>query len=215
MISNPTIEELHNDEEFRLLKKLEHGQVKEFVLSEVKKGGRLIRFYQGYQTLMIITGILFIVISVVKALKGEAGSFKYSAAALIFGFTVMIILHELIHGAAFKLTGVPKVTYGAYLKEFMFYAEADRYVLNRKQFTVVALAPLITVKIVTLTGIILFLSHPAVYFFIVLMSLHSLFCAGDITLLSYFYSYGEEIFTYDNRAERKSYYYLKKQLNQK
>jgi hypothetical protein len=43
------------------------------------------------------------------------------------------------------------------------------------------------------------------------MCAHSLFCAGDIGLLSIFYKFGDaEVYTYDVKAEKTSYYYRKK-----
>ena len=93
----------------------------------------------------------------------------------------------------------------------MFFAEADRHVMNRGQFGFVALTPLVVIKAVSIYGIILFFNQPSVYFFIILMSLHSLFCAGDIGFLSFFYSAPGEFYVYDNKSENKSYYFRKKE----
>jgi len=66
------------------------------------------------------------------------------------------------------------------------------------------------VKLISIAGIIVFFEQPAVFFFIILMCLHSLFCAGDIALLSFFYQNSDEIYTYDNKNEKKSYYFRKR-----
>ena len=140
--------------------------------------------------------------------RGFSEPFFFTIAGVIFTLSFLIVIHELLHGLALKVTGAPKVTYGGYLKKFVFYAEADRHVLNREQFKLVALLPLVVVKILTLGGILFFWTSPAVYFFILLMSAHSLFCAGDIGLLSFFYNDDEnEIFTFDVKDEKTSYFY--------
>ena len=120
----------------------------------------------------------------------------------------LIVAHELLHGLAIKITGAKKVNYGAYFRKFIFYAEADKHILNKKQFAFIALAPLVVIKIFTVLGTILFFHHPLVYFLVFVMCAHSLFCAGDIGLLSIFYNNGKtEIFTFDVKDEKKSYYF--------
>ena len=130
---NPSIDSLKNNPDYTLVAELQHHEIKSFVLDQIQKNSRIIRIYLIYQMIMIALGALFLGISVIKAFSGEIDKLYYSLGAIVFSFTLLIIIHELIHGAAFKLVGVPKVTYGAILKQFVFYAEADLQVLNRKQ----------------------------------------------------------------------------------
>ncbi len=207
-MANPTIEALQNSGKFELIAELNHQEIKEFVLHQLMKNTKIIQGFMIYQVVMIITGIFFFTRSVVLALHNQINPLIYSLAALLFCFTLLIVIHEMLHGIALKITGARKLHFGGYIKKFIFYAEADRHVLNRKQFELVALAPLVVVKLITLIGIILFLYHPVFYFLIFVMSAHSLFCAGDIGLLSIFYHEpGVEIYTYDLKAEKKSYYF--------
>ena len=164
-----------------------------------------------YQMVMVVVGLFFFTRSMVLAFHEELMPLYYSLAALIFTFTFLIVIHELLHGLALKIAGAQNLSFGAYWDKFIFYAEADRHVLNREQFELVALMPLIVVKLLTLGGLILFISHPVSYFFIFLMSAHSLFCAGDIGLLSIFYrNKSEDIFTFDVKSEKRSYYFRRK-----
>ena len=137
-----------------------------------------------YQFGMVILGLAFAVLGIIRFFRGENRNLTFILYSLFFSFTLLIPIHELLHGLSLKIVGAPRVTYGANLKKFVFYAEADHFVLNRKKFNLVALAPLVVIKIVSLAGIIIFFSHPAACFFVLLMCLHSLFCAGDIGLLS-------------------------------
>jgi hypothetical protein len=161
-----------------------------------------------YQVLMILVGIFFFTRSIVLAFQSFNEPLYYSLTAFVFSFSVLIVIHELLHGIALKLVGAKQVTFGGYLQKFIFYAEADRFVINRKQFAFIALTPLFTVKLITLIAILFFFNHPFFYFLIFVMSAHSLFCAGDIGLLSVFYkNKNSEIFTFDVKAEKTSYFY--------
>ncbi|HKJ79383.1 MAG TPA: DUF3267 domain-containing protein [Prolixibacteraceae bacterium] len=205
---NPTIDELQNDEKYEKLAELSHNQIKEFVINQLSQPSRMITGYMLYQVMMIITGLFFFARAVIFALRGIFDPLYYTLAALVFTFTFLIFFHEMLHGLALKITGAKKLSFGAYWKKFIFYAEADRHVLNRNQFKLVALTPLVVVKSLTAIGILLFFAHPVFYFFIFVMSAHSLFCAGDIGLLSIFYRYkNEAIFTFDVKAEKRSYFF--------
>lgn len=208
--NKPSIEDLKNGEGYELLTEVEHDEIKPFVLSQLEKGGWLVKGFMVYQTVMVLLGLFIFTRALVFSFKGIYEPLWYSIGTILFCLTVLVIIHELLHGIAIKLAGAKNVRYGAYFKKFIFYAEADRHVFNRRQFAFVALAPLAVVKLITLIGIIIFFSHPLVYVFTLIMCIHSLFCAGDIALLSVFYSTQSEVFTFDIKEERKSYYFRKK-----
>ena len=173
-MTNPTIEELQNEEQYELVAKLNHEQIKEFVIRQLTESSKIVFSYMIYQFLMILLGLFFLTRTVVLAFQDSFQPLYISLATLLFCFSVLIVIHEIIHGIALKFTGAKKVRYGGYFKKFIFYAEADRHVLNRKQFAFVALAPLVTVQFVTLVGIAFTLSQTWVYFWIILMAAHSL-----------------------------------------
>ncbi len=209
-MANPGIEQLQDSNKFELIAKLNHTEIKEFVIEQLTGNGRLIRFFMYYQVAMIIIGIFFFTRSIVKAFHGIMQPLYFTLAALVFCFSLLIVIHELLHAFALLFTGAQRINFGGYLKKFIFYAEADRHVLNRSQFAFVALAPLVAIKIISLAGLIIFIHQPFFYFFIFLMCAHSLFCAGDIGLLSIFYTEKEsDIYTFDVQAEKTSYYYRK------
>jgi len=208
-MANPTIEELQNSDRFELVARLKHTEIKNFVIEQISKtSSTLVKVYMFYQLLMVLTGMFFLARAIVFVFRIYYEPFLISALAIIFSLSFLIVVHEALHGAALKLTGAKHVAFGGYLKKFIFYAEADRHVLNRKQFAFIALTPLIVVKIITLVGIILFLNQPLFYFFLIVMSAHSLFCAGDIGLLSVFYDDTEKkVYTFDLKDEKTSYFY--------
>jgi|LSQX01.1.fsa_nt_gb hypothetical protein len=208
--SNPTLEELQNSDEYEQIAILEHTEVKEFVMEQLSGDSRRIRGFMVYQLVMILAGLLFATRPIVLAIHGDFHPLYWLIGAVVFSFTLLIFIHELLHLFAFKLTGAPHVKIGGYIRQFIFYAEADQHVLNRKQFIFVALTPLIAVKIITLAGIFFTFHHPAFYFWMFIMSVHSLFCAGDIGMIAFFDRFPDsEIFTFDMRATGQSYFYKK------
>ena len=207
-MANPTIDELRNSGKYELLAQLNHRQIKEFVINQLSESGIIIKTYMIYQLVMILAGIFFFTRSIVLAFQSSVEPLYFSLAALVFSFSVLVVIHELLHGIALKIIGAPKVNFGGYLMKFIFYAEADQFVINHKQFAFIALTPLLVVKLITLIGIIFFFDQPVFYFLIFVMSSHSLFCAGDIGLLSVFFKNKNiEIFTFDVKEEKTSYFY--------
>ncbi len=208
MKKNPSIKELFDEDGFELIKTLDHTQIKEFVFEQIGKGGKLTFWYMIYQLAMIILAVALFIYTIYKAFKGDYSLVLFSGLALLFSFSAMVVIHELLHGIALKLLGAPQIRYGGYLKKFIFYAEASGFVLNRKQFYFVALTPFVVIKFISLLGIVLFLHHPIWCFFFLVMSLHSLFCAGDIGLMSFFEQHkNSEVYTFDNHSEKRSYYF--------
>jgi len=207
-MTNPTIEELQNSEKYELVTELEHRQIKAFVIEQITTESKLIKGFMIYQGIMILVGLFFATRPIVLAMRGNTEPLFYLLGAIVFTFTLLVIIHELLHLLALKITGARKVKIGGYLKNFIFYAEADRHVLNRKQFALVALTPLMVVKVITLIAIFLTIGEPVFYFWMFVMSAHSLFCAGDIGMLSFFYRFpGSEVYTFDVKEEKRSYFF--------
>ncbi len=207
----PSIEELNNPDAFELYASVEQNRIKDFVLQQVMSDKKMIPVYMVYQTLLFITGIFFLTRSVVLAFKGHPLFLLCTAAAVVFSLTLLVVIHELLHGTALKLAGAPKVTYGGILSKFIFFAEADRFVLGKRTFLLVAFTPLVVVNVITLTGIIIFFHTPLLYFFLVVMVIHSFFCSGDVALATIFYRFpGRDTFTYDIAEEKKTFYFFRK-----
>ncbi len=206
MNTNPTITELNNSANFEQLESIYQPQIKEFIKTHMQKNNTIVPIFMIYQLLMVLLGGFIIVRAFVLAYKGDFDYFIISILTLIFCFTLLIVFHELIHGIALKIIGAPKISFGAHFKKFIFFAEADQFVMNKRQFYFVAILPLVVIKIVSLLGIAFFWNSPSIYIFLILMSIHSLFCAGDIGLIAYM-NQGKVVYTYDNKAEKTSYFF--------
>jgi len=132
--------------------------------------------------------------------------FAYFSYGIAIAFA-LLPLHEYIHVLAYKSQGATNTSYDANLKKFYFMALADKFVANKKEFEVVALAPFIIIT-----------SLLTVLFFIVntnwtltissVLLAHTAMCSGDFGLLSYFeFNKKKQVVTYDDIENKISYFY--------
>ena len=206
-----TPEDLQNNSSFELLSEVSHQNLREFVVEQIKREKYIIRFYSAYQGIMLGILIYIITRSVVFSVKGQPEKLLSIGLAMLFSFTALIIIHELLHALAYLLTGARKISFGVILKKFVFYALADRQVIAPRAFHIVALAPFVVVKLVCLVVIFATGDIQLRYFFMTIMCLHSLFCAGDMAMLAFYNLHrGKEIYNFDNRSEGKTYFYIRK-----
>jgi len=206
-----TPEDLHNNSEFELLAEVSHQKLREFVVEQISEEKYIIRIYSVYQVIMMILFIFLLTRSIVLVFKGISELIISISLALLFSFSILIVIHELLHALAYLLSGARKISFGVVLKKFTFYALADRQVIASRAFHFVALAPFVVIKLICLAGTIVFYNQQLMYFFLSIMCLHSLFCAGDLAMLAFYnLNRGKEIYNYDNRSEGKTYFYIRK-----
>jgi hypothetical protein len=212
MNPKPTIEDLNDPEKFELFASVDQSRIKEFVLQQVMSDKKIIPIYMIYQTLLFLTGIFFFTRTIILAYRGNFVFLLITIGAVFFSFTLLVAIHELLHGIALKLAGAPKVTYGGILQKFIFFAEAENFILGKRSFLFVAFTPFVVMQVITVAGMIFWYSVPFLYFFLTVMVIHSFFCSGDVALVTIFYRFpGRDTFTYDNSAEKKNYYFVRKQ----
>lgn len=194
-----------------MIEVLEHSQMKNFIKRELagNQGWGLIgKMYQGM-------GLLLFGFTLIKAFapfmrNGETQMLEWMGWGLLFCFSGLIVIHELLHFFAYLAVGARKLSFGMKLKQFIFYVQADKQVLNYNQFKVVALAPVVVVAVVSIAGAIIWFEQPLYYFFLTVLAVHSLFCVGDLAMLCYFENRSEDkIYTFDGKEEGKTYYYKK------
>ena len=148
---------------------------------------------------------------IVLSIKGHSELLIEIGLSIGFSLSALIVIHELLHAFAYLLTGARKISFGIIPKKFIFYALADRQVIAKRAFHIVALAPFVVVKLICLIALIEFYNEQIMYFFLSVMCLHSLFCAGDIAMLAFYRIHKEkEIYNFDSKSEGKTYFYNRK-----
>jgi len=206
-----TPDDLKGNSDFELLREIDHRQIKAFIMEQVQEPTRIMRIYSIYQIAMLLLFAVLFGRSVVPAYNGNWTSLFCLGAALLFSASVLVVLHELIHAVAYWQNGIRKLKAGAIWRKFIFYVAADQQVVDSRVFRRVALAPFIWVNVLTIVPGVLFWHHPAAYFFFSLMCIHSLFCAGDIAMLSFYERHsGKKIYNFDDLSQGKTFFYVLK-----
>ncbi len=204
-------EYLMQNEEFQLLAEVEHHKVKTFILEQISFESTLIRWFSVYQIGMIVFLLFLLGKAIFLFNRGMTDALVQIGYAIVFSFSVLIILHEMFHAIAYWLTGARKLKAGAIWKKFIFYVVADRQVIDSRSFLFIAYAPFIVVKMVCIALAIYFWSSPNVYFFLSIMCIHSLFCAGDIAMLAFYKQHSDkEIYNFDDLSSGKTSFYFRK-----
>ena len=191
-----------------LMEKLEHMELIPFVRLYMGKPTRFAIIYTVCNLLAFGVSGYFLV----HYYKTGVITMSDGLTHFCYGFALAFLLlplHEYIHVLAYKSQGAKHTSYDANLKKFYFLAVADKFVANKKEFQIVALAPIVVISFFLLVA--LFFTSP-IWTMTVLGTLlvHTAFCSGDFGLLSYFDFHKEkDIVTFDDRAGRVSYFYGK------
>lgn len=193
---------------YTLIDALDHKELVPFVRTYIKKRTKFaILYYLCNAIIFGLAGYLFIT-GFKKSGYDLETRFTHFCYGIALSFA-LFPLHEYIHVLAYKSQGAFKTSYDANLKKFYFMALADKFVANKREFEIVALAPFI---IITLSLIsLLFLVNASWTLCIVGMLLtHTAMCSGDFGLLSYFEFHKRKVIvTYDDVEKRTSYFYGK------
>ncbi len=137
-----------------------------------------------------------------------SSSFTHFSYGLAIAFA-LIPLHEYIHVLAYRWQGAIHTSYDVNWKKFYFMALADKFVANKREFCIVAMAPFVVISSVLLI-LLFFVSLPFTFTVLGTLLTHTAFTAGDFGMLSYFYFHKEkEVVTYDDHGNGISYFYGK------
>ncbi len=202
--------EIKNDPEYELLEELAYDDILMFASQYLRRPNPVTRFYFF---VLSVTGLYLLGMLIVILFRSDIAAWpviKYTLYGFLLSFTLIIPVHEGIHGIMYKILGARKIKFGFSLNQLAFYAVADAFVINRKEFTYLALSPFVSISVISLLGMFLV---PGLYYwtFLSLLFFHATMCAGDFALLSYYREHPDyEILTFDETLHKKSYFYGRK-----
>lgn len=206
-----TPEDLQHSADFELLKEVDHRQIKRFIVEQMYEPTKWLRIYGIYQLVMIALFLLILGFALRTAFRGDLSALWWVFGAIVFSGTILVALHEGFHALAYWRHGARKLTVGAIWRKFIFYIAADRQVVNYAVFKQVALAPFVLVNLLTIIPGLVLWPQPVACFFFSVMCIHSLFCAGDAAMLSFYARHGNKtIYNFDDLSQGKTFFYLKK-----
>lgn len=187
--------------------RLTHREMVTFVQAQLKQlRNPLILFYWLINVLILVALLPFAYYFPV--------TFGLAISRIGLGFAAFVILipvHELIHGLAYRICGAKKVSYHALPRKLMFYALADRFVVGYRCFIGLAFAPFVCI---TAGILVLLVILPAdwSWFCWGLLFIHTSGCAGDFALAAYFYENRKRSpLTYDLKDEGLTIFLLRSQ----
>lgn len=203
-----SIRQLKEDDKYQLIEELDHQDMVPFILKEFQQRNLIIHVYVLLNISIITAGILFVIAQYQLGSISLFSMFLWWIGGAVSGSTLIIPFHELLHGLTYYLLGARKVSYGGNLRDFYFFATADRFVVTGKTIWLLALAPFVVVGSLCLWALKLEFSIGLKCFFWGILTLHSLNCLGDFGILSYFWERrNQKLYTYDLVEEAKSYIY--------
>ena len=193
---------------YLLLDKLGHKELIPFVRTYLKKRTPISLFYTFSNVIIAGLVIIWFWIGYRTDNFNLNDSFTHFSYGLAIAFA-LIPIHEYIHVLAYKSQGAKNTSYDANLKKFYFMALADQFVANKKEFSIVALAPFFVIT-TTLIILLFFTSQPWTFTVLGVLLTHTAFSSGDFGILSYFDFHKEkDIVTYDDKKNSISYFYGK------
>lgn len=137
---------------------------------------------------LVITVAALLVIGLLSNIPALVGAFKEESImvpylVLLVGLFSYIVLHELVHGAAYKILTHQKLTFGMTLT-VAFCGVPDIYT-SRKTALIALTSPLVVFSVVFLALMAGFRTSNPIYFavFSILFSIHLGGCVGDMYMV--------------------------------
>jgi len=175
--------ELQDETRFRKIMEVGYNDVVWFIMKHIKPDNPAMRWFYGFNISLVLGFAWTIFCDIQMAKIG----FLPAAGCFLTGFVAFFLLipaHEGLHVLAFKMLGAPNVSVSAQWDKFAFFAIADRFVMNYREFLFLALLPFVLINAGLIVAI-LYVS-PAVQMLLwsVLFS-HSTGCIGDFSLIGF------------------------------
>jgi hypothetical protein len=201
--------DIKSNPRFVFLDELRYDDIVEFAGKYILKRNRSMNFYYLCLLGMLLLMSVSVVFGMIYHNREFGGIMKQYLYGLIISFSVIIPVHEMIHGLVYFFLGARKIRFGAEFKQFAFYAVADEFVTNKTGFYLLAIGPFLIISLLNLAGFI-FVQGIASYTYISVIFFHATMCVGDFALMSYYDTHRDkDIYTFDDVKNRISYFYYR------
>ena len=199
--------ELENNPRYRKILEISHEELIVFVSEHIKPDNLPMRLFYLFNlpVLAYILYKLYIIVFISPL------NWVYLLSVVLLGFIlfaiIIIPLHELIHAVAFKVLGAAEVSIHAQWGKMLFYAIANKFVMNSIEFIFLALAPFVVINLALVIAIFNLHGEFKVIA-VVFLFFHLTGCIGDFSLLGFLYkNRHQKIVNYDDKELEKSYFY--------
>jgi hypothetical protein len=198
------VEELIESQNFRQILAVQYSDLIPFIFKYLKKITFLTIFFWS-----ICIAFLLIAVWLRSSVNTSLNTLEHSLLGFVVFPILIIPIHESLHIIPYYLSGARNIRIGMDLKQYLFYVTAHRYVASPGQFVIVAVVPFIVISIMV---IILILILPGLWKWSLssFLFVHATMCAGDASLLNFYYVNREKkIYTWDDADEKMAYFYEK------
>lgn len=189
--------------EFTLLAEMTHASLAEFVIDHfLRKTSWLTRAHHAMSA-ATVTAVIVVANLTDRSWKACLADLGLALLAL---FVLVLPVHELLHAAAYRLTGARDIRWDYSLRMAAVWVTAHRFVVTTRPFLLVALAPFVVINSALIAGAIVFPKLAVFLLFVLLWHLHG--SIGDWSLLNFIWLHRERGFwTFDDADEGKSYFF--------
>lgn len=202
----PDVERLQHAPEYRQIMELDFNDMIPFVLSNIKRRSVISILYAGINLGVLVFGLLYLVAGLIASQHTWLEIIKQSLTGIFAGSFLLIPLHELLHGLAYRILGARKIKFGADLQQFIFYVTADRFPISGKELYFLAMTPFLVINIATVAAVSIWFPQVILFPSFLLFS-HNIMCIGDFALINYVHQHRNRVYTFDNIDQKKSYFY--------
>ncbi len=203
----PDVDKLQNDPGYHQILELDFNDMIPFVLSNIKRKSFISFFYAGVNLGLLSVTLLIIILELIESHQPFLMIIKQSLIGIFAGSILVIPLHELLHGVAYRILGARNLKYGADMQQLIFYVTADRYPISGRELQFLAMTPFMVINIVTVIMGTVWFPHLILFSAFFLLS-HNTMCIGDFALVNYVFHQKKTIFTYDEPTTKKSFFYV-------
>jgi len=202
-----TVSELEQSSRFVKVIELDHRELVPFVQYNLRHRTAVVWAYYTANMLLLLAVAMMGAYDYTRHYLSLVDILVHCSYGFLLFFPFLLILHEWIHGLSYRWLGAAKVSYVAQWRKLVFFALADRFVVGRKGFALLAFSPFVIINTLLIIACLL-TGGLWKWTFLAAMVIHTGGCAGDFALFNYFYRHRkQEVYTYDDAAEGKSYFY--------
>ncbi len=200
---------------YELLHTIDNKDILTFVRNYLDFSFPLSRFFWFFNLLLTV----FLIADLLGTLIRSSFTNTFSIIAYLFlglgvFFIGLIPLHEAFHAIAYKIIGAPKVLLRVDWNQMAFFALAPNFVVNEREFRIVAVAPFFIITTGLIAGLWL-VQGPFKWAIWSALFWHTSGCGGDFALLNFFHQHDDkEVLTFDDAEGKYSYFYSAKKKTQ-
>ena len=202
----PTAVILENDPGYRLVMELDFNDMIPFVLSNIRRRSIVSILFAMANLGMVFFIVWYVITGVTGSQITWHAILRQSVMGIVSGSILVIPLHEILHGLAYRVLGARKIKFGVDFQQFIFFVTADRYPVTSRELSFLAMTPFLLINLAA--GVMSITLIPQLTLLLAFMLLsHNIMCIGDFALVNFVLPLKGRIFNFDKPEIKKSYFY--------